>query len=199
MIKIKELGKLPHHRGGIKTQSLYECKQCKTRYNKINAEMKNHKEDSVCNDCYQLDRKEKALNAKERTCKRCEKTKPIEDYYFKNKEKTHKSNICKECKIKENNVRTHTTSKERRAKWRRVSHAKSYGLTLEEMNAYFIDARCGICTHEGDDKNRIVLDHCHATGKIRGVLCDHCNKALGLFFDDIERLERAIQWLKSNK
>ena len=54
---------------------------------------------------------------------------------------------------------------------------------------------CCIC---GDlpVKKRHALDHCHLTGRIRGVLCVRCNTGLGMFKDDIRILELAIAYLK---
>jgi hypothetical protein len=43
----------------------------------------------------------------------------------------------------------------------------------------------------------LYVDHCHSTGKVRGLLCNHCNRGIGLFKDDISNLERAILYLKN--
>ena len=51
---------------------------------------------------------------------------------------------------------------------------------------------CGICASD----KKLCIDHCHDTGKVRGRLCAKCNKALGLFHDNVEFLESAKQYLK---
>ena len=43
------------------------------------------------------------------------------------------------------------------------------------------------------------IDHCHKTGKIRGLLCDTCNRALGLFKDDIQMLKNSVAYLEKYK
>ncbi len=50
---------------------------------------------------------------------------------------------------------------------------------------------CVICGAE----EQLVVDHDHATGKIRGMLCNHCNRGLGHFRDDPQLLEFAAQYL----
>ena len=81
-------------------------------------------------------------------------------------------------------------------------HAGVYGLTKEEYESFINKTTCDICDSEGFalnpsyDKN-FVIDHCHSTGKVRGWLCHNCNRALGLFQDKIENLEKAIDYLKS--
>lgn len=55
--------------------------------------------------------------------------------------------------------------------------------------------QCTIC---GDETN-LVVDHCHETNKIRGLLCNRCNKGLGLFRDDPDLLEFARIYLLSAK
>lgn len=50
---------------------------------------------------------------------------------------------------------------------------------------------CAICAC----KKYLVIDHCHRTGKVRGLLCKKCNTALGGFNDDTKALEGAIAYL----
>ena len=56
------------------------------------------------------------------------------------------------------------------------------------------DGKCAICGKEPEDR-RLAMDHCHATGRIRGLLCMHCNVGLGMFKDKKELLEQAIAYL----
>jgi ribosomal protein S14 len=79
-----------------------------------------------------------------------------------------------------------------------------YGLTLKCYDKMLKeqDNKCKIC---GSEETRNVkyeflcVDHCHETGKVRGLLCDFCNVGLGRFEDDIERLGSAIKYLKETK
>jgi hypothetical protein len=57
---------------------------------------------------------------------------------------------------------------------------------------------CKICSRPPrDKKKRLHVDHCHKTGKIRGLLCLHCNVMIGKAEDDPKRLERAAAYLTS--
>ena len=57
---------------------------------------------------------------------------------------------------------------------------------------------CPICEVDKirEFKNDVCLDHNHETGQIRGYLCGSCNASIGKFHEKIDRLERAIKWLK---
>jgi hypothetical protein len=57
---------------------------------------------------------------------------------------------------------------------------------------------CAICGKEEPARRykTFNVDHCHHTGKVRGLLCRQCNMALGGFNDDIGLLEKAILYLK---
>lgn len=81
----------------------------------------------------------------------------------------------------------------------RVYNAKrNYGLTKEtlfKMYRYQSD-KCWAClTFEADLKRKLHVDHCHTTGRVRGLLCPSCNYALKHVNDSIEVLERLIEYL----
>lgn len=70
------------------------------------------------------------------------------------------------------------------------------GVTAEQYDAALASTpRCPICERPWDEVGTPHADHDHATGKFRGVLCGSCNRALGLFGDDPERLVRAAFYL----
>jgi hypothetical protein len=75
---------------------------------------------------------------------------------------------------------------------------KHYGITLEDYNEMFSaqDGKCAICSGGPNGEKRLCVDHCHSTGKVRGLLCDKCNVGLGRFNDDLALLEKAIEYLK---
>lgn len=75
-----------------------------------------------------------------------------------------------------------------------------YGLTRDEYEAMLEaqDNRCPICERSFDEV-KPHIDHCHDTGRVRGVLCGNCNPGLGLFADDVDRLERATRYLYENQ
>lgn len=71
---------------------------------------------------------------------------------------------------------------------------RGYGLTSESFESLLKeqDDKCAICsTHLVSPQ----IDHCHSTGKVRGILCRKCNMGLGLFHDDVGSLQRAIAYL----
>ena len=77
---------------------------------------------------------------------------------------------------------------------------RNFNLSLDDYNAMFQsqEGQCKICrTHQKDLKISLAVDHCHTTGKIRGLLCNKCNTALGLSGDNLEILQNMIDYLKS--
>lgn len=59
---------------------------------------------------------------------------------------------------------------------------------------------CKICKDKEKSRTKINLtvDHCHKTGKIRGLLCHSCNVVLGLLKEDINRIKNIINYLEGN-
>jgi MinD superfamily P-loop ATPase len=76
---------------------------------------------------------------------------------------------------------------------------QKYGLEYREYTelAAKQNNRCAICgTHESECLRGVLyVDHDHATGKVRGLLCHGCNTILGIWKDDVEILRRAIAYL----
>jgi len=87
-------------------------------------------------------------------------------------------------------------------KWMRHRYYKTtYKISDDEKDDILKrqEGVCAICESIVDNPKNWHLDHCHVTGKIRGVLCHKCNQGLGLFKDDIIILEKAIKYLNENR
>lgn len=70
-----------------------------------------------------------------------------------------------------------------------------YGITRKQYEE-MVMAQCGLCAICGNsDIKPLSVDHCHETGKVRALLCHPCNVGLGLFKDDVSRLENARAYL----
>ena len=78
----------------------------------------------------------------------------------------------------------------------RAANIRRYGLTVAEYNRLLTEQQnvCFICKKTNKHK-MLCVDHDHETGQVRGLLCDLCNRALGLLHDDINLLRRAIGYL----
>jgi hypothetical protein len=84
---------------------------------------------------------------------------------------------------------------------------KKYNITEDEYQRMY-DSQNGLClicgkkeTASGKTrpKDKLCVDHDHTTGKIRGLLCSHCNSGLGMFKDDPVLLQKAIDYLKNHQ
>lgn len=82
---------------------------------------------------------------------------------------------------------------------------KQYGMTLKELEDLQVQAggRCQICdstpesqtAHWRSGTHTLFVDHCHRTGRVRGLLCRNCNTAIGLMKDDPELIMKMIDYL----
>jgi hypothetical protein len=116
-------------------------------------------------------------------CTKCKVEKPLTKEYFPlhNKTKSGFDSWCKEC-------RASYRSETRRGLYRSMISDKDLKEIIETVK------ECVICGSEED----LVVDHCHKTNTIRGMLCNHCNKGLGHFRDDPDLLEFARIYLLAN-
>lgn len=85
---------------------------------------------------------------------------------------------------------------------RRYLLKKKYGISADEYQQMFEEqhGRCAICgKHQSEFYVALCVDHNHETGKIRGLLCNRCNQAIGLLDDDIQRFKVAVLYLEGEK
>ena len=74
---------------------------------------------------------------------------------------------------------------------------RKFKLSEAEYNELMKHDNCQVCSR--DITNKKCIDHCHNKEKIRGVLCNNCNTALGLVGDNIQILSKLIQYLEQSK
>ena len=79
---------------------------------------------------------------------------------------------------------------------------RRYGITIEDYDYMLKEQghRCAICrTDNPGGQGRFHVDHCHDTGRVRGLLCSNCNHGLGKFQDSVLFLEQAIRYLNEKE
>lgn len=148
-------------------------------------------------------RKERELNSV-RKCKVCEIEKPVEDFP-KHSNGKHIQYRCKRCAVEYSKKRYWKEKAEGdkpKIRNRKTTLKRYYGITLEQYEEMFI-AQKGVCLTCGLPEQRagreyLSVDHCHKTGKIRGLLCSLCNTALGCAKDNIEVLQNMVNYLRSH-
>jgi hypothetical protein len=154
-----------------------------------------------------------------KTCTKCGGTKPAQAFYLHRGTKDGRATHCIDCQ----KARTREWNAANRAKvaaryaaskdarddnWRRDQRhlwLRRYGLTPEDYDRMLQEqgGTCAICqlperyidARTGETR-RLAVDHCHITGKVRGLLCGRCNRSIGQFADDHERLLRAAAYLR---
>ena len=134
-------------------------------------------------------------------CRYCEVEKDLDSFSRHPNTKDKRNPRCKACKneqqrqfYQENREQLLPRFKAyRRLNWRR----SQYGISNDEFAA-MVAAQNGECLfgHAVPETEKLVVDHSHSTGKVRGILCSSCNLAIGHFREDISRLEAAIAYLK---
>lgn len=147
-----------------------------------------------------------------KVCPKCRKRKRVNKFGKSNRTKDGYFTRCKECYNREkaewrlvNWERNHRNKtryrKDNPDRVRDSNLRQKYGISLDEYNKMFHEQGgvCNICERperivNGKSKKvaPLAVDHCHDTGKVRGLLCFSCNIALGKFQDSPEILARAL-------
>lgn len=138
-------------------------------------------------------------------CTVCKLLKSLDQFYNYKKSKDGKQYRCKQCDnearmawLRKNPERAHRSRRSNQLKFK-------YGISLEEFEELFRQQGecCAICgTKENHTRGssrygwNFAVDHCHETGRVRGVLCSQCNRAIGLLGDTVEGLMKAVKYLE---
>jgi hypothetical protein len=141
------------------------------------------------------------LSRPDKKCNLCGVIKPRSDFYLLKKKASGRikaSSYCKECLVtktiagkKRWDLNNPYTAKQGR---RRAYLKYRHGIAPEKVDAMIAsqNGECAIC----GKKARLNLDHCHATGEFRAMLCHHCNCGLGHFFDDPDLIDKLSVYLR---
>lgn len=131
-----------------------------------------------------------------KTCPQCKTAKPVEAFFFSHKTKDKLHWCCKTC------------DSARKKKWYAGNYEKAastnrkylYGVSETQYQEQYRlqDGVCAICKNI-PDRRRLDVDHCHKTGKIRGLLCQKCNRGLGNFGDSLLTLISAVKYAHQHK
>ncbi len=138
-------------------------------------------------------------------CPGCKQEKPHSEFWQR-RDRSAPASRCKPCsseaqrawrRSKPDYERTRYLSLKTETRERHL--VRKYGVTLADYEAMLAaqNGKCAICqtTPETQRYGVFHVDHCHATGKVRGLLCRGCNNILGVVKDDPEALRRAIAYL----
>lgn len=87
-----------------------------------------------------------------------------------------------------------------KAAWYKSKRFDKYGITKQQFDFALETQKysCAICSILFDDTHRVYIDHCHNTGKVRGLLCFHCNTGLGHFKDNTELMQKGVSYLNDH-
>ncbi|WSW95722.1 endonuclease VII domain-containing protein [Streptomyces sp. NBC_00989] len=146
------------------------CRECSAEYYRQRQEAKGKKV-----------RERIAVPPGHKRCPQCEAVKPHVDWERNKSSVDGWSSYCRECRAERN----------------RISYLKrKYGLAPAELDALIAEQLgiCCICLTAPAEH----VDHCHETGRVRGVLCFSCNAALGQFKDRPDVIRRAATYLEGN-
>jgi len=118
-------------------------------------------------------------------CSKCGIQKPLSEFYKDNSRKDKHQTKCKPC---HENVKF-------------KSKVGAYGISVTKFYEILDEQnhKCCICEEDLITKKHRHIDHDHKTGKVRGILCHHCNTAIGLFKENVNIMKQAIDYISHHE
>ena len=143
----------------------------------------------------------------ESLCTVCKVVKPFSEFHKDNRRKIGVRRECKVCSAalykswrlsNPEAYKAHTLRSNR--KHGRSNHLRyTYDMSVEDYDSLVQKQNgvCAICKEPERRHPHLLVDHNHETGKVRGLLCDNCNKGLGHFKDNLGKLLKAVGYLQT--
>lgn len=143
----------------------------------------------------------------EKLCTKCKEIKSRDEFYPRRDTKSGISSWCKDCDNKKNKRYSNLHPEKARARAKRYEQRhperlrekqlRQYGIGIQEYNA-ILKSQNGVCDICKKDNVRFHVDHNHQSGVVRGILCENCNRMIGMAKDSETILKRAIGYLKKH-
>lgn len=128
-------------------------------------------------------------------CSNCEKRKDKSEFYWDNR-RDRIDSWCKECR-KAAHREYYEANREQALAYARDYRLKAeYGISQKDYEDLYEqqEGKCALCGKEEQTKP-LYIDHCHDTGRIRGLLCPPCNSALGALGDSPKAIKQALKYV----
>lgn len=128
-------------------------------------------------------------------CVSCNKNKQAR---FQQSGKTRYRAYCQGCNNKKYKIKQSYCKKKLQG-YAYAQRLRKYGITADQHKQMLEDQSlcCAICNKpETEEGRKFAIDHCHETGKVRGLLCFRCNTAIGKLDDNPELLEKSARYLR---
>ena len=129
-----------------------------------------------------------------KNCPKCGAQKPLSEFHKNKSSKDKLSRTCAKCATEQSKI----WYKKNPDVKRNANLLREYGITLAQLESMKIEQnnKCAICSKTFKNSVDTCVDHCHTTKKVRGLLCNHCNRAIGLFKESASSIESALLYLK---
>ncbi len=140
-------------------------------------------------------------------CSKCQQEKELTEFFKDKGFKSGYMSMCKVCKTAnalewraKNRSKYNATQRDYNAEHYQRLRLQRYKITPEQHAQMLLDQKgvCAICEQLPKGKRPLVVDHHHATGKVRGLLCYGCNRAISIL-DKHDLLQKALAYLEKSK